>query len=278
MQAPPRRVRARRGRVRPFRACPGHALLRCLPGREPGRRRAAAGRAVVVLQRAQPAGVATAAVRAPRTASCTRRRPCDTARWSAREPPPCRATGHGGGRDAARRDGPDRPHHRRARHAVRRPEARSCARCCASERAAARRPRCAAACAPGVCGSRASPTIPYSRGGSRPPSRKGDPATEITLASAGRLERLLDAAAEEGRLPEDLPVHYTEYGFQSDPPDGLLGRPARTPGGVPQPVRLDRVPRPAGPHRGAVQADRRPRRRGLPVRPALRRRAREAGL
>ena len=66
---------------------------------------------------------------------------------------------------------------------------------------------------------------PYSRGGSRPPSRKGDPATEITLASAGRLERLLDAAAEEGRLPEDLPVHYTEYGFQSDPPDGLLGLP-----------------------------------------------------
>jgi hypothetical protein len=66
---------------------------------------------------------------------------------------------------------------------------------------------------------------PYSRGGSRPPRRKGDPETEITLASAGRLERLLDAAAAKGRVPEDLPVHYTEYGFQSDPPDGLFGIP-----------------------------------------------------
>jgi hypothetical protein len=66
---------------------------------------------------------------------------------------------------------------------------------------------------------------PYTRGGSQPPRRKGKPATEITLASAGRLERLLDAAADAGRLPDDLPVHYTEYGFQTDPPDGLFGIP-----------------------------------------------------
>ncbi len=66
---------------------------------------------------------------------------------------------------------------------------------------------------------------PYSRGGSQPPRRKGKPATEITIASVGRLERLLDAAADKGRLPDDLPIHYTEYGFQTDPPDGLFGIP-----------------------------------------------------
>ena len=66
---------------------------------------------------------------------------------------------------------------------------------------------------------------PYTRGGSQPPRRKGKPATEITIASAGRLEKLLDAAADKGRLPDDLPIHYTEYGFQTDPPDGLFGIP-----------------------------------------------------
>jgi hypothetical protein len=66
---------------------------------------------------------------------------------------------------------------------------------------------------------------PYTRGGSRAPRTKGDAATEITIASIGRLERLLDEAADKGRLREDLPIHYTEYGFQTDPPDGLFGVP-----------------------------------------------------
>jgi hypothetical protein len=64
---------------------------------------------------------------------------------------------------------------------------------------------------------------PYSRGGSQPPRTRGKKATEITIASIGRLEKLLDEAARKRRLPEDLPIHYTEYGFQTDPPDGLLG-------------------------------------------------------
>ncbi len=64
---------------------------------------------------------------------------------------------------------------------------------------------------------------PYTRGGSRSPRKKGKPATEITIASIGRLEKLLDEAGRERRLPERLPIHYTEYGFQTDPPDGLFG-------------------------------------------------------
>jgi hypothetical protein len=66
---------------------------------------------------------------------------------------------------------------------------------------------------------------PYTRGGSQPPRTKGKQATEITIASIRRLEKLLDAAAKKRRLPEDLPIHYTEYGFQTDPPDGLFGVP-----------------------------------------------------
>jgi len=66
---------------------------------------------------------------------------------------------------------------------------------------------------------------PYTRGGSQAPRTRGKAATEITIASVGRLEKLLDAAAARGRLREDLPIHYTEYGFQTDPPDGLFGVP-----------------------------------------------------
>ena len=69
---------------------------------------------------------------------------------------------------------------------------------------------------------------PYTQGGSKPPLTRGDPATEITIASAGRLERLLDAGARRGRIPARLPIHYTEHGFQTNPPDRLFGvSPAR---------------------------------------------------
>jgi hypothetical protein len=69
---------------------------------------------------------------------------------------------------------------------------------------------------------------PYAQGGSRPPTYRGDPATEITLASVGRLERILDAAARRGRIPPRLPIHFTEHGYQTNPPDGTLGiSPAR---------------------------------------------------
>jgi hypothetical protein len=69
---------------------------------------------------------------------------------------------------------------------------------------------------------------PYSQGGSQPPQTRGNPATEITIASVGRLKRVLDAAARRRRIPRFLPIHYTEYGFQTNPPDLLFGvTPAR---------------------------------------------------
>ena len=64
---------------------------------------------------------------------------------------------------------------------------------------------------------------PYAQGGSRAPTFRGNPATEITLASSRRLERLLDAASARGRIPHALPIHYTEHGFQSSPPDATFG-------------------------------------------------------
>jgi hypothetical protein len=64
---------------------------------------------------------------------------------------------------------------------------------------------------------------PYAQGGSRPPTFRGDPATEITLASSRRLERLLDAGARRGRIPRRLPIHYTEHGYQTNPPDLTFG-------------------------------------------------------
>jgi hypothetical protein len=66
---------------------------------------------------------------------------------------------------------------------------------------------------------------PYAQGGSRAPTYRGDPATEITLASRGRLARLLDAGARRGRLPARLPIHFTEHGVQTNPPDMTLGVP-----------------------------------------------------
>ena len=69
---------------------------------------------------------------------------------------------------------------------------------------------------------------PYTQGGSQPPLTRGSRATEITISSVGRLERLLDAGARLRRIPKLLPIHYTEHGFQTNPPDLLFGvSPAR---------------------------------------------------
>jgi hypothetical protein len=46
---------------------------------------------------------------------------------------------------------------------------------------------------------------------------------EITFADGFRLTALLDAAATAGRLPRDLPLWWTEYGWQTDPPDPMRG-------------------------------------------------------
>ena len=63
---------------------------------------------------------------------------------------------------------------------------------------------------------------PYTRGGSQPPTTRSG-ANEITMASIPRLSAALDAGARAGRIPPRLPIHLTEYGFQTNPPDRLFG-------------------------------------------------------
>lgn len=65
---------------------------------------------------------------------------------------------------------------------------------------------------------------PYTRGGSQPPTARSS-SQEITISSIGRLQRILDQAAGRGRLPRSLPIYYTEFGFQTNPPDRLFGLP-----------------------------------------------------
>jgi hypothetical protein len=65
---------------------------------------------------------------------------------------------------------------------------------------------------------------PYTRGGSRPPTSAGGP-TEITIASVARLKSLLGQAARRGRLRSGIPIYYTEFGFQTNPPDDIFGVP-----------------------------------------------------
>jgi hypothetical protein len=65
---------------------------------------------------------------------------------------------------------------------------------------------------------------PYTRGGSRPPTDKGGRA-EITIASSSRLKRIMSQAAARGRLRPHLPIYYTEFGFQTNPPDDIFGIP-----------------------------------------------------
>ncbi len=63
---------------------------------------------------------------------------------------------------------------------------------------------------------------PYTRGGSRPPLSRTNTG-EITIGVATRLSRLLDRAARAKRIPAGLPIHYTEHGWQTNPPDRIFG-------------------------------------------------------
>jgi hypothetical protein len=63
---------------------------------------------------------------------------------------------------------------------------------------------------------------PYTRGGSQPPTAKGN-RDEITISSISRLKTILRQAAAKHRIPRRLPIEYTEFGFQTNPPDGLFG-------------------------------------------------------
>ncbi len=64
---------------------------------------------------------------------------------------------------------------------------------------------------------------PYQRGGSRPPAEPPQATGEITISAPSRLRRVLDAAARARRIPRRLPVYYTEFGFQTNPPDRIFG-------------------------------------------------------
>jgi hypothetical protein len=63
---------------------------------------------------------------------------------------------------------------------------------------------------------------PYIQGGSRSPSTPPRP-DEITIGSISRLKAIMGQAARRGMLPGGLPLYYTEYGFQTNPPDRVLG-------------------------------------------------------
>ena len=52
-----------------------------------------------------------------------------------------------------------------------------------------------------------------------PPERGERDPGHATLADIGRLTAVLDAGARRGRLPGVLPLWYTEYGYQTNPPD-----------------------------------------------------------
>ena len=63
---------------------------------------------------------------------------------------------------------------------------------------------------------------PYTRGGSQPPTSRGS-STEITISSISRLKTIIRQAGAKRRIPKGLPIQYTEFGFQTNPPDGLFG-------------------------------------------------------
>jgi hypothetical protein len=63
---------------------------------------------------------------------------------------------------------------------------------------------------------------PYTRGGSQPP-RSRALANEITISSVSRLKTLLAQGAKARRIPRNLPIFYTEFGYQTNPPDKLFG-------------------------------------------------------
>ncbi len=62
----------------------------------------------------------------------------------------------------------------------------------------------------------------YTRGGSQPP-RTRPLRDELAVSALGQLVALLDRGARRGVLPRRFPVHLTEGGWQTDPPDGLFG-------------------------------------------------------
>ncbi|MFL5826517.1 MAG: hypothetical protein ACJ76V_08340 [Thermoleophilaceae bacterium] len=63
---------------------------------------------------------------------------------------------------------------------------------------------------------------PYNRGGAGSPLTRGA-SGDITLATISRLQSVLAQGARAGRIPSNLPIYYTEFGFQTNPPDHIFG-------------------------------------------------------
>jgi hypothetical protein len=57
----------------------------------------------------------------------------------------------------------------------------------------------------------------------QPPTEADPVKDDMTLADRDRLIGLLDAAGAAKRLPAGLPVWYTEFGYQTQPPDPIRG-------------------------------------------------------
>jgi hypothetical protein len=65
---------------------------------------------------------------------------------------------------------------------------------------------------------------PYNRGGGQPPlSRPG--SGEITIANVSRLTQVLTQGSHARRIRSSLPIYFTEFGFQTNPPDRTIGVP-----------------------------------------------------
>lgn len=56
-----------------------------------------------------------------------------------------------------------------------------------------------------------------------PPSTPGAHPDDALLGDTAKLLRLLDRAGELSRIPVNLPLWYTEYGYQTRPPDPIRG-------------------------------------------------------
>jgi hypothetical protein len=64
---------------------------------------------------------------------------------------------------------------------------------------------------------------PYNRGGSQPPTRRPTGPGEITVANLSALSRVINQGSHNHRIRGGLKFYFTEFGFQSNPPDHLFG-------------------------------------------------------
>jgi hypothetical protein len=63
---------------------------------------------------------------------------------------------------------------------------------------------------------------PYTQGAHSPPGERPSPG-QISFTNVRVLKRLLARGARRGTIPARLPIWYTEFGYQTDPPDPRLG-------------------------------------------------------